>query len=70
MDDYCLAYYWNGNLKKFDVGADLCMCYDDTLQSAVESNVFKDGAYKTYEFHWYLSYNWIGNIIIGHPINN
>ena len=37
------------NLKKFEVGADLCMCYDDKLQSEVEENVFKEGAYKRYD---------------------
>ena len=36
-------------LKKFEVAADLCMCYDDTLQANIESNVFEDGAYKKYE---------------------
>ena len=52
VKDYCLAYYWMSNLKKFEVGADICMCYDDKLQSEVEENVFKEGDYKKYDFSY------------------
>ena len=45
------------NLKKFEVGADLCICYDNKLQSEVEENVFKEGAYERYEFLAKLGYN-------------
>ena len=45
------------NLKKFEVGADLCMCYNDKLQSEVEENVFKEGAYKKYDRLTDLGYN-------------
>ena len=45
------------NLKKFEVGADLCICYDNKLQSEVEENVFKEGAYERYEFLAELGYN-------------
>ena len=44
-------------LKRFGVGADLCMCYNDKLQSEVEENVFKEGAYKKYDRLTDLGYN-------------